>query len=71
MSAKALVTGAGGFLGLYIAEQLSSVRGDHVCGGFARKSVRVLCRHLAWSSVQGDIRDVWTVVRCSGRRKWM
>lgn len=55
---KALVTGGGGFLGLYIVEQLVA-RGDHV---------RVLCRgqyprltELKVETVTGDIRDAATV----------
>ncbi|MHB8970633.1 MAG: NAD-dependent epimerase/dehydratase family protein [Pirellulaceae bacterium] len=58
MSAKALVTGAGGFLGLYIVEQLIA-RGDHV-RGFARQSYGALAA-LGVESVQGDIRDVRAV----------
>jgi nucleoside-diphosphate-sugar epimerase len=58
MSAKALVTGAGGFLGLSIVEQLIA-RGDHV-RGFARKSYGALAA-LGVESVQGDIRDVRAV----------
>lgn len=61
---KALVTGGGGFLGLYVTEQLVA-RGD---------SVRVLCRgqypcfdQLKVDHVQGDIRDAETVRRaCEG-----
>lgn len=61
---QALVTGGGGFLGLYIVEQLLA-RGD---------AVRVLCRgsyprlaELGVETVRGDIRDP-TVVRqaCAG-----
>ena len=57
---NALVTGGGGFLGLYITEQLVA-RGDRV---------RVLCRgryrrldELGIEWVQGDIRDVGIVTR--------
>ena len=53
-SVKALVTGGGGFLGLYIVEQLVE-RGD---------SVRVFCRgsynrldELGVETVRGDLRD--------------
>lgn len=61
---KALVTGGGGFLGLYITEQLVS-RGD---------SVRVLCRgkysrldELGVEQIQGDIRNADVVRRaCQG-----
>jgi nucleoside-diphosphate-sugar epimerase len=61
---KALVTGGGGFLGLYITEQLVA-RGD---------SVRVLCRgayprlgELGVEQLRGDIRDADTVRRaCDG-----
>jgi len=62
---KSLVTGGGGFLGLYITEQLVA-RGD---------KVRVFCRHphaafddldVEW--VQGDVRDADAVQgACSGR----
>ena len=55
---NALVTGGGGFLGLYITEQLLA-RGDRV---------RVLCRgryrrldELGVECIQGDIRDASTV----------
>ena len=55
---KALVTGGGGFLGLYIVEQLVA-RGD---------DVRVLCRgpyprltELNVETVTGDIREAATV----------
>ncbi|MCA9077843.1 MAG: NAD-dependent epimerase/dehydratase family protein [Planctomycetaceae bacterium] len=61
---KALVTGGGGFLGLYIVEQLVE-RGD---------SVRVFCRgsydrlnELGVETVQGDIRDAEAVsTACEG-----
>ena len=61
---RALVTGGGGFLGLYIVEQLRA-RGD---------SVRVLCRgryprldELDVECVSGDIRDAEAVARaCAG-----
>jgi len=56
-----LVTGGGGFLGLYIVEQLVA-RGEEV---------RVLCRRtyprlieLGVECVAGDVRDVETVNRC-------
>jgi nucleoside-diphosphate-sugar epimerase len=60
----ALVTGGGGFLGLYIVEQLVA-RGDRV---------RVFCRgryprldELGVETVQGDIRDAGAVVAaCAG-----
>jgi nucleoside-diphosphate-sugar epimerase len=60
----ALVTGGGGFLGLYIVEQLAA-RGDRV---------RVLCRgnypklkELNIECISGDVRDSETVARaCSG-----
>jgi 2-alkyl-3-oxoalkanoate reductase len=55
---KALVTGAAGFLGLYIVEQLAA-RGERV---------RALCRHastaldaLGVEAIRGDIRDQSTV----------
>jgi nucleoside-diphosphate-sugar epimerase len=57
---RALVTGGGGFLGLYIVEQLRA-RGD---------AVRVLCRgryprldELGVETVAGDIRDAEAVAR--------
>ena len=61
---QALVTGGGGFLGLYIVEQLVA-RGD---------TVRVLCRstyprlvELGVESIAGDIREPESVVRaCAG-----
>ncbi|MFK7779002.1 MAG: NAD-dependent epimerase/dehydratase family protein [Gimesia sp.] len=61
---KALVTGGGGFLGLYIVEQLLD----------AGQTVRVFCRgeyprlkELNVETVQGDIRDVAAVQRaCEG-----
>ncbi len=55
---KALVTGAGGFLGRYMVEQLVA-RGDHV-RGLARKSYGVLTA-LGVESIAGDIRDADTV----------
>ena len=58
MSQKALVTGAGGFLGQYIAEQLVA-RGDHV-RGLARQSYGALTA-LGVESIAGDIRDADTV----------
>jgi len=62
---KALVTGGGGFLGLYITEQLVA-RGD---------DVRVLCRgqyprleELNVECIRGDVRDQSTVASaCEGR----
>ena len=51
---KALVTGAGGFLGLYIVEQLVA-RGDQV-RGFCRGSYPALDA-LGVETIQGDIRD--------------
>jgi nucleoside-diphosphate-sugar epimerase len=62
---KALVTGGGGFLGLYITEQLVA-RGD---------DVRVLCRgqyprldELGVETVRGDVRDADAVqTACAGR----
>ena len=51
---KALVTGAGGFVGLYIAEQLVA-RGDQV-RGFSRGSYPALDA-LGVETIQGDIRD--------------
>lgn len=61
---RALVTGGGGFLGLYITEQLAA-RGD---------KVRVLCRgqyprleELEVETIRGDVRDADTVRRaCQG-----
>lgn len=61
---KALVTGGGGFLGLYVVEQLVA-RGD---------SVRVLCRgrysrldELGVETVRGDVRDADVVAAaCDG-----
>lgn len=61
---RALVTGGGGFLGLYITEQLVA-RGDHV---------RVLCRghyprldELQVDTIRGDVRDPSIVRRaCEG-----
>lgn len=61
---KVLVTGGGGFLGLYIVEQLVA----------AGQTVRVFCRgeyprlkELNVETVQGDIRDVAAVQRaCEG-----
>lgn len=62
---KALVTGGGGFLGLYIVEQLMARGGE----------VRVFCRgryarldELGVECAQGDIRDAEAVRRaCAGR----
>ena len=51
---KALVTGAGGFLGRYLVEQLVA-RGDSV-RGFSRQAYPALDR-LGVASVRGDIRD--------------
>ena len=51
---KALVTGAGGFLGLYIVEQLVA-RGDQV-RGFCRGSYPALDA-LGVETIQGDVRD--------------
>ena len=51
---KALVTGAGGFLGLYIVEQLVA-RGDRV-RGFCRGSYPALDA-LGVETIQGDVRD--------------
>ena len=61
---RALVTGGGGFLGLYVVEQLVA-RGD---------SVRVLCRgeyprlrELKVETVTGDVRDAGRVYEaCEG-----
>ncbi len=61
---KALVTGAGGFLGRYIAEQLRA-RGDRV-RAFSRKRYEELER-LGVETVEGDLRDCGAVVRaCDG-----
>lgn len=57
---KALVTGAGGFLGLYVVEQLVA-RGDQV-RGFSRRRYDALDK-LQAESVQGDIRDDEAVAR--------
>jgi len=57
---KALVTGAGGFLGLYIAEQLVA-RGDQV-RGVSRRRYDALDK-LGVESVEGDIRDEEAVAR--------
>ena len=60
----ALVTGAGGFLGLYIVEQLVA-RGDRV-RGFCRGEYPEL-RRLGVEVVQGDLRDRERVVStCEG-----
>ena len=60
MSQKALVTGAGGFLGQYIAEQLVT-HGDHVRRARAAKSYGALTTVLGVESILGDIRDADTV----------
>ena len=61
---KALVTGAGGFLGRYIAEQLVQ-RGDYV-RGFSRQSYPELAQ-LGIEFVRGDIRDAAAVAAaCRG-----
>jgi len=61
---NALVTGAGGFLGRYIVEQLVS-RGDRV-RAFARKSYPEL-NALGVNTVQGDVRDAAAVAAaCRG-----
>ncbi|MDZ7620700.1 MAG: NAD-dependent epimerase/dehydratase family protein [Patescibacteria group bacterium] len=57
---NALVTGAGGFLGRYIVEQLVA-RGDRV-RAFARSRYEALDR-LGVESVSGDVRDRDAVVR--------
>src|SRR5262245_40281618 len=60
----ALVTGAGGFLGRYIVEQLIA-RGDRV-RGFARGAYPELVAQGV-EIVQGDIRDAQAVERaCAG-----
>jgi len=60
----ALVTGAGGFLGLYIVEQLVA-RGDRV-RGFCRGAYPELDR-LGVETVRGDVRDAEAVARaCEG-----
>ena len=60
----ALVTGAGGFLGLYVAEQLVA-RGDRV-RAFCRGDYPQL-RALGVEAVRGDLRDrVATVAACEG-----
>ena len=51
---QALVTGAGGFLGRYIVEQLLA-RGDHV-RGFARGEYPDLSK-LGVEMITGDVRD--------------
>ena len=59
-----LVTGAGGFLGQYIAEQLVA-RGDRV-RGYGRGEYPEL-RKLGVETVQGDLRDrVRTISACAG-----
>jgi 2-alkyl-3-oxoalkanoate reductase len=59
-----LVTGAGGFLGLYIVEQLVA-RGDRV-RGFCRGEYQEL-RRLGVEAVQGDLRDRERVISaCAG-----
>lgn len=57
---RALVTGAGGFLGRYVVEQLVA-RGDHV-RGLCRRPCDPLQR-LGVEVVQGDIRDRDAVMR--------
>jgi len=60
----ALVTGAGGFLGLYLVEQLVA-RGDRV-RGFCRGSYAELDR-LGVETVRGDVRDAGAVAAaCRG-----
>ena len=59
-----LVTGAGGFLGLYIVEQLRD-RGDQV-RALARRKYAELER-LQVEAVQGDVQDAAAVARaCAG-----
>lgn len=61
---KALVTGAGGFLGLYIAEQLTA-RGDQV-RAFCRGAYRQL-EQLGVETVRGDVRRRGDVIAaCRG-----
>lgn len=61
---KALVTGAGGFLGEYIAEQLIA-RGDQVRGMGRGRYPRLEALGVEW--IQGDIRDEQAVARaCAG-----
>lgn len=61
---NALVTGAGGFLGRYIAEQLRA-RGDRVCA-FSRNRYDALER-LGVETIEGDLRNREAVVRaCDG-----
>src|SRR5262245_45435957 len=61
---NALVTGAGGFLGLYIVEQLVA-RGDRV-RAFCRSRYRELDA-LGVETVQGDVRDAEAVAAaCQG-----
>jgi len=60
----ALVTGAGGFLGQYVAEQLLE-RGDRV-RSFSRKSYAAL-DDLGIETLQGDLRDAAAVAQaCDG-----
>ena len=60
----ALVTGAGGFLGRYIVEQLTA-RGDTV-RAFSRGSYAFL-DDIGVETVQGDVRDQVAVdAACSG-----
>ncbi len=61
---RALVTGAGGFLGLYLVEQLLT-RGDHV-KAFCRGSYPQL-HALGVDTIRGDLRDrEATVAACQG-----
>lgn len=65
MSCHTLVTGAAGFLGLYVVEQLAA-RGDQV-RAFVRRPSETLAR-LGAEVVQGDIRDASAVsAACAGR----
>ncbi len=61
---KTLVTGAGGFLGRYIAEQLIA-RGDHV-RGYSRRLYPEL-EQLGVEQITGDIQDADAVRKaCEG-----
>lgn len=65
MSCHTLVTGAAGFLGLYVVEHLVA-RGDEV-RAFVRRPSETLAR-LGVEVVQGDIRDASAVsAACAGR----